>query len=562
MFICIKNAFSGDYLMTLFNLAGAAIEEFNAMACLTFEGFSASGSLQDSLIEDDNIEFLKIREVFKDKYSRLISIGMFRNCELSKFKGQMYDPTNPLCFLLQTLHDHCGNSEQFLQSYFEEPFQNYLKFLASIVHSTEENEALNLASFNQYSLQDFPNQTLETAEEFNLYFTDNFSKYLQLITQLLTQFSNQILLTLSVIESHVKPIINDDYKKLERIETPTLLTFDELNKLLNDIYNKTEDKLIKDVKNKIREYLNKDYSLLKAEGGFFNIIIDQHNLITKLNNYKNGIHQRKPIEEVTDNELSEAAAQHSITLDNIAAINRLKFIIANIGKSLAPDEEYELWEKLAGIVSSKNSTYYSDIFELYVYTLLKKYGVPIKLLKSQVKGGNKISTCDYKVSDDIAADCKCIISSNAEFHQISEHSNKIGTQIKSTIGYENITFGGGMIGYRDRNFEFLKPFSEYNDDQNSRIVILNFIINCYSEFRRHTDLKSQEKIKFILIYYLPSSNIKAEQLRNVMPDSVEEKKEIFFLITTKYATQDEIKKVVDAFKTATPMIFRFNNYFN
>lgn len=325
---------------------------------------------------------------------------------------------------------------------------------------------------------------------------------------------------------------------------------------------KTKDKLIADVKKKLGDYISKDYSLLKPDGGFINVIINQHNLVVKYKNYQKGTHQTIPIEGTTETELTEASKQYSDILDNIAVINRLKFIVSNIESVSDNNEKSELWEKLAGIVSSKSATFYSDIFELYVYTVLKSKEVPIKLLKSQVKGGNKVSTCDYKIGNDFAADCKCIISSNAEFHQISEHSSKIGKQIKSTLGYENISFGGGIIGYRDRNFDFLKPFSDYIDDEKSKLLILNFIIKCYSEFRRHTEIESQEKIKFILVYYLPNSNIEPDDLKNVKPETMEEKSEIFFLFTTKYATADEIIQIKDAFKTVTPMIFQFNNYLN
>ena len=292
------------------------------------------------------------------------------------------------------------------------------------------------------------------------------------------------------------------------------------------------------------------------------MIVNQHNLTIKYRKYQEGIHQPKPIYEATELELSEASEQYSNILDNIAVINRLKFIVTKSESLLDENEKQEFWEKLAGIVSSKSPTFYSDIFELYVYTVLKSKGVPIKFLKSQVKGGNKVSTCDYKIGDDFAADCKCIISSKADFHQISEHSSKIGQQIKSTIGYENVIFGGGIIGYRDRNFDFLKPLSEYNDTENDKLLVPNFIINCYSEFRRHTEVESQEKIKFLLIYYLPNSNIKPDDIKNAKPETVENKNEVFFVLTTKFATDEEVNKITSAFKTVTPMIFHFNNCIN
>ena len=145
---------------------------------------------------------------------------------------------------------------------------------------------------------------------------------------------------------------------------------------------------------------------------------------------------------------------------------------------------------------------------------------------------------------------------------LREMQLKIGQQIKSTIGYENVIFGGGIIGYRDRNFDFLKPLSEYNDTENDKLLVPNFIINCYSEFRRHTEVESQEKIKFLLIYYLPNSNIKPDDIKNAKPETVENKNEVFFVLTTKFATDEEVNKITSAFKTVTPMIFHFNNCIN
>lgn len=563
LFACIERICSDDYFKTLFGLAAAVPEEFDFMACLAFEGFSPWGDLKESLIEEDKIDVEKTRAVFENKYSKFISFEIFQYGEFIDFKEQDFEPTNLPRLLLQILHNHCGNSEQALQSFYEKQFQNYLNCLgAFILFTNDKNSSKLIKAFNDNYKLDFPIQAFQTEVEFNKYVEGSFLKYLDLITQLTREFSFQRQLTINVIESHLMPIINENYEFFEIKKTPSLSSFDELNSLLSEIYSKTEINLVADVKKKLREYLDKDYSSLKAEGGFINLIVNQHNLLIKHKKFQEGTQQPKSINVATEKELIEISEDSSITLDYIAVVNRLKFIITNIDDNLDPDEKSELWEKLAGIVSSKSATFYSDIFELYAYTLLKTKKVPIKLLKSQVKAGNKISTCDYKIGDDFAADCKCIISSSAEFHQISEHSSKIGKQIKSTLGYENISFGGGIIGYRDRNFDFLKPFSEYNGDEKSKLLILNFIINCYSEFRRHTEIESQEKIKFILVYYLPNSDIKPVDIINLTPDSVESKNEIFFLLTTKYATADEIEKITNAFKTVTPMIFQFNNYLN
>lgn len=559
---CIERICSNDYFNTFWHLASAVPEEFDFMACLAFEGFSPWGDTKESLIENEKIDVEKTRKVFENKYGKFLNFGIFQYREFYDFKEQSFEPTNLPRLLLQILHNHCGNSERSLQSFYDEEFQNYLNCLAAFILFTNDKNSVKLIkAFNDNYKLDFPMEAFQTEVEFNEYIERYMPKYLELIKQLSKQFSFQRQLTINVIESHLNPIINEDYNKFEKTRTPTLLTFEEFNEVLSDLYSKTVSKLIPDVKKKLSDYIKKDYSLLKPEGGFINVIISQHNLIIKYKKYQQGTHKPKLIEEATEEELSEASTQYSFILDNIAIINRLKFIVTNIETLTDNDEKSELWEKLASIVSSKSATFYSDIFELYVYTVLKSKGVPIKLLKSQIKAGNKISTCDYKIGSDFAADCKCIISSNAGFHQISEHCSKIGKQIKSTLNYENITFGGGIIGYRDRNFEFLKPFSEYNNDERSKIRIINFILSCYSEFRRHTEIESQERIKFILVYYLPNSNIKPDDIKNSKPETIEEKNEVFFILTTKYATGEEIDKIVNAFKTVTPMIFQFTNFF-
>ena len=559
---CIEYVCKNDYFNVILSLSSAVPDEFEIMACLAFEAFSPWGDIEMSLIEDDKIDIAKTKEVFTNKYAQCVNFGIFKFIDLHNFKEQAYEPANLPRLLLQILHNHCGNSEQSLQDVYGNEFQNYLNCLASFMLFINDRDSTKLISaFNKYYNLDLPFEAFKTDSEFNNYFAKKTDKFLELTKQLAKQFAFQRKLTLSVVESHLKPIISKDFVNFEKTKTPSLLTFEELNSILSDLYLKTEQKLSANFKKKLHDYIQNDYSSLNPEGGFINVIVNQHNLIVKFNKFQKGEHEPKPINKATEKELTEASEQYSITLDNIAVINRLKFIVSNIKIITDNDEKAELWEKLAGIVSSKSATFYSDIFELYVYTVLKSKSVPIKLLKSQVKNGNKVSTCDYKIGDDFAADCKCIISNNADFHQISEHSSKIGKQIKSTIGYENISFGGGIIGYRDRNFEFLKPFSEYKGDENSKLQILNFVIDYYSEFRRHTEIESQKKIKFLLIYYLPNSNIKPDDIKNATSETVEEKNEIFFLLTTKYATSDEIKKITEAFKTVTPTIFQFNNYF-
>ena len=509
------------------------------------------------------IDSIKTREVFEEKYSKFISFGMFQYRELYDFKEQEYEPKNLPRLLLQILHNHCGVSEQMVQSFYDEPFQKYLFCIGAFILFTNDKDSTKLIeAFNEFSNQNFPLLTFNTEEEFNNYIQGCFSIYLILIEELIKQFSFQRFLTISVIESHLTPIENVEYVKSETPKTPSLMTFAEFNALLEDVYSKTEIKLESNIKKKLRDYLDKDYSLLKKEGGFINLVINQHNLLVKYKKHQEGTLQPIPIDEATESEISTAAENFSITLDYIAVVSHLKLIVSDIDKVVDVNEKSELWEKLAFIVSSVSATFYNDIFELYAYTLLKKGGVPIKLLKSQINAGSKVSTCDYKIGDDFAADCKCIISNKADLHQISEHSTKIGKQIASTLGYENISFGGGIIGYRDRNFDFLKSFSEYNGDENSKHRIIHFIMSCYSEFRRHTEIASQEKIKFLLIYYLPNSNVTNDDILKATPETVEEKNEIFFLLTTKYATQEEIVKIRDAFKTVVPMIFQFNNYFN
>jgi hypothetical protein len=563
LWTCIEHVCKEDYLNVILSLSIAVPDEFEIMACLAFEGFSPWGDMEISLIENEKIDIAKTKEVFTNKYAQYINFGIFRFIHLYNFKEQAYEAANLPRLLLQILNNHCGNSEQSLQDLFGKEFQNYLNCLGSFMLFINNKDSLKLISaFNKYYNLDLPFESFQKDSEFNNYFARKADKFLDLTQQLAKQFAFQRKLTLSVIESHLNPIINKDFVNYGKTKTPSLLTFEEFNLILSDLYSKTEQNLSADIKKKLCDYIKKDYSTLNTDGGFINVIVNQHNLIVKCNKLQKGEHELKLINEATEKELTLASEQYSITLDNIAVIDRLKFIVSNIENVTDSDEKTELWEKLACIVSSKSITFYSDIFELYVYTVLKSKGVPIKLIKSQVKSGNKVSTCDYKIGDDFAADCKCIISNNADLHQISEHSSKIGKQIKSTIGYENITFGGGIIGYRDRNFEFLKPFSNYNGDEKSKQLILNFILDSYSEFRRHTEVESQEKIKFLLIYYLPNSNIKPEDIKNATYETVEEKNEIFFLLTTKYATPDEIKKITEAFKTVTPMIFQFTNYFS
>jgi hypothetical protein len=561
LYSCIERICVDDYFNSLLQLAEAVPEEFNFMTCLALEGFSTWGNLLSGLIDRETIEIKKTRQIFESKYSDSINFGIFKYKELYDFKEQDYEPRNMPRLLLKILHHHCGNSEQFIQSFYDVPFQKFLDILSAYILFWNDKNSVNfLKALDYYSSLEFQSSTLSIENDFNAFFNDCFQKYFELIRELFKQFSYLRMLTISVIESHLQVIINDKYIKIKSVDL-SIFSLKELNALLNNLLAKTECKLEPDVKGKIIEYLNKDYSMLKKEGGFINVIINQHNLALKLKKFQEGTVEPKPIGEAQEKELLEASEEYSNILDNIAVISRLNYILSNVEGNLGEDEKVGFWEKVAGIISSKSTTFYNDIFELYVYTILKLNHVPIKLLNSQVEDGKDKSTCDYKIGNDIAADCKCIISNNAGFNQLSEHCTKIGKQILSTIGYENILFGGGIIGYRDRNFEFLRPFSVYKDDEDSKISILNFIINSYSEFRRHTDKKSQEQIKFILIYYLPNSKITPEVILNAKPETVEVLNEIFFLFTTKYASSDEVQIINDTFKSVIPMTFKFNNSF-
>lgn len=569
LYICINALLEEKYYNSICFLFGAVTKEYELGSCLALESFSKWGNPEIGLFNNNKIDSDKIQGIYNAKYSHYVNLGNFKDKTVENFVlNNLQSKPSELPFLyFKILSSFCGCSDIFLESFFQKEFQEFLKIGAHFILYLQESDyekSLNLIYGKNERLDDTKKNEI-TEADFDEFVKKNEKEFIDFLTNSIIEFSKLRRITNYVIESHLEVLVSDNYNGIKGNSNIQLLTFQEfsddlLMKVIDDKYPLNSKERVA-----IKKYLELDYSKIKEKnGGFLSLVKRQHNLFIKYNKVQSGSVELKPIDDATTEDIEKVIVKNEELLNDLATVHRLKFVLDNLHLITDIDELTEIHKKIAEIVNSSSSTYFSDIFELYLGFLLRYNNVKLSFLISQKDRDNLKSTCDYKIENNITADCKCHIGNSFTLSNISNFCKTICNQIESTIGYQSIEFGGGIIGVRDNNFEVLNRLKKYipsDKSIESKAPVINFIIETYSEIRKNIGA-DVEKIKFILFYYLPNANIEVEEIFKNNKNTKTEENELFFLFTTKYATENEVIQIEKAFEGICPLIFKFNNYFN
>jgi hypothetical protein len=337
-------------------------------------------------------------------------------------------------------------------------------------------------------------------------------------------------------------------------------SLDVFNDLLNQLLQMSELSIDKKIRKVFEDYLKKDKGLLKTNSGFLGLVSRLFPLVEKYKSSKVDEVAKKEWDNLSDKQKSIESKDLEKKQNDITAMHRFSLILKGMQKVSDSNNRTILFDKIKNIVNNELSeSYFSDIFELYIFISLKNKGVEISFLKPQKRGRNTLKTCDYKFNETITADCKCLIG-NVNADSIIKYCNQVVSQIGSTIGYEGIDIGGVIICLRDSKYEYLMPLRQFSngeiDNLHSGERILQFVEQLYSDiFMDRFD--NEDKIKFLMIYYIPSFEIDLSALDNITPQSITTKNEFYFIIITKFCSDEEFDKIKKAFEIAVPMFIRF-----
>jgi hypothetical protein len=543
----------------IYALLCAIPSEFELSVTYTVSQFDVSSNVNLEKFKSP-IDHKYFSAFYDSNYKGYIDISMFFDCKLKEFKEKDLTLSLPVVYL-RKLNQYCGVSELEIEYYFESDFLSFLNFCIELIGHNGNKDYKGFANkiIDKFNLSLNSEVIIDDESFYELFLKIEKDELIKIIEYFTKYIGDLRRLTLAPLETILTPRYIGNLGKLAGESKISIMEFSELDNLLVDLFLEDKFNVNRTVQKKVEAYLNQNYNEIKELGGFFGIIRRQHNLRNRISS-KN---TRPNIDEISDVQLESKVQQYENELNDLSIISRLKTIVREL-EIYSDAEQILIKEKISSIINSNNPTYYSDIFELYFAHLLKRSGVDIKFLSSQTKEGNDVSTCDYSFNKVVGADSKCIISNKMSFSNISDWCKKIGSQIKSTIGYEGIMFGGGVIGMKDQNFDFLESCRNFNPKNQlmniETIKLVNFIIELYSEFRRHTG-ENKEFIKFLAFYYIPSSNLTIEEIRNANIDTLEEKNEMLILMTTKYATESDIDKIWEIFKPVCPLLFTFDNRF-
>jgi hypothetical protein len=528
--------------------------EINVSFCINMEWFSTLGDFTSNVVSNGKADPQVINSLVATKYNNLPPFDIYNPLnEDYKEPGQ-----NLAKRYLFNLHEFCGLPDLFIESFFKTEPQDFFKLITGTVTANSVKDFPGIISLYKEILH--PNINFDgiiSEEEFNEAVIAQPEIFLHFVKYLLEHFNNLRICTLSIIESHMEPVHITNKVVLKGPDAILSTGYNDLKGLLADML-KRDEALTPEAKTGISNFLNKDFTDSTETGGFVGLAKRQQDFSTKV-----GPAGQMPIYTVGKQEiLSVIVKLLNTDHEDLALLNWFKFVISS--RHLLKPVEYPMFlEKLISILGSNNPTYFSDIFELYYYFVIKNSDVETELLVSQVKvGGNADSTCDYKLGHSMTADCKCIISHNAKMFKISEWLNKIGSQVKNTLKIDGLDFGGGIIGIRDKGFEFLSSLKNFqgvdNYNREERELVLKFIFEVYSEYRRHTKT-NKDQVKFIVIYYIPNLDVTEEVARTRTEATSQHSNEIMMLLTTKYATENEIEVVKSVFSPVSNYIFKFNN---
>ena len=524
--------------------------EFQISRAIAFEFFSPKGDAKLKLFDDDGFSNQSIIEdLVENKHRSLPSLFIYLIGGFDDSQSFESDLVN-----------YCGVNEDIIEELHRTDFLEFSRLIFFI--SQEKGSGISLYAFLKI-MMGLPLQfeNLKNEDDFNTIISNNEKVFFEAVKSLCNKFNFFRKFTESIIETYFLPIILQQNVILNGDSNILPTVFEQFNITFSELFFADKFSLDKSSEDRIENYLSKNYDDLRGKAGFLGLASRQDELTSNLRKLKT---DRPAIESVSNEELLLKIPVYQKTLDEISIIHRFKFILDNLGLLNSVEEPIVL-KKISEIVSSQSHNFYSDIFELYFYFLMKRSGLDIYFLKSQMSGSSEISTCDYKLGSKAAADSKCLTGEKITLTSVAGYYDKIGKQIDSTIGYENVEFGGCIIGLRDVDSQLLVPFRHYNPERNDTIIerarIFKVLIQLYSEQRKDLSEKAKN-IKFLLLYYLPTAKLTIKSIREATIDTKTDDKEVMILFTTKYATESEIDVLKLLFQPVCPMLFKFNTILN
>jgi hypothetical protein len=538
----------------ILDFVNAINKELEIALTLSTEWFTELFQSQEPLLKGGLIDDEVVTSVWKKHYDKdVLTLFLF-----DKKNSDYKNLANNYQRFLFNLYRFCGLPHNFIESFFEEDFQNFYTVLIDIIVGIANDDLPAYYSTIKARLNiDTPADQIENKEQFNLAVECDLPGYLDLIKYFIDRFGRIRKCTEAIIESHLAAESPNPDARLRGNADLQISAFKDFNALLLSVIETETESINRKHKANIIAYLNAVASQTINGSGFMGLAARQ----VKFQNEFDPEKDADAFAAMTPDQKRVKIKERNKDIDDLSILHRFKLILKG-RDGLKEKEKMLFYEKVSEIVNSKSVNFYADIIELYFYFLAKASGIPIELLESRVADGKKVSTCDYKFGVNFAADCKCIITDNMQMHNISKWCEKIGLQVDSTIGYEKIEFGGGVIALKDQDIGFLRPLRDFKGidkyELEERAFVIQLLLEIYSEFRRHT-MSNAGKVKFIALYYLPSNHITTAELDRLETYSIKQVNEIMAVFTTKYASDQEFSAISEAFRSASPFIFRFNN---
>lgn len=530
-------------------------KEIRNIIILSTEWFTDGGTNDPTLIrEDKEIDQNVLESLWDAHYEQTYHPFWLFDPELANFQ----DLENEYHRIVFNLYEYCGVPDIELNYFFGTDFQLYRSLIRSIAESVSQSDHricydLLVEHFG------FPvtANTVETQEELNDLILLSPEEYYRLVQFCLDQFAAVRRCTEALLESLFTPAAPNAHAKLKGDGAADIREFERFNELLKHTLT-TETELIESKHlRKIQNYLKEINSQTLKGSGFKGMAQRQAEFLKTFDKHA----EYDAFQKMTPPQRIKAVQDRNKDMEDISAFHRLSYALEG-RDGLNPNERKLFYEKLASIVQSNSANVYSDIIELYLYFLFKASGTSVEMLTPKMHAGQVVSTCDYKFGDEVAADCKCIITDAMKMHHISSWCSKIGSQVASTIGHQNVKFGGGVIALKDQGIGFLEPLRNFtgargaHNEEGNRV--LEWILKIHAEFRRHTRLNA-EHVKFVVIYYLPATAVRIEDLETANQFTILNLLESLSIFTTKYASDDEFAEISKIFGPLAHYIFRFNN---
>ena len=543
-----------DFLVSLF---AAAEQETLTNLCLHMEMFVKTFDPKTPVYEGIRLNLFNLGALLEKEYHTLPGFAIFhpQNVDYKNPGNSIYKNC------LSNLHTYCGIKDAVIEAFFEADFQEFFDFFVNAANALGQDRVAAFIALIQDKLPaSAPVDSITTLAELNAAVLEKETELLVFLDYLLSNFAKIRHCTTAVVETLMQPVHLSQKVLLQgpgKVNNHVLDLFNShLGAVLNDA-NRTF--AVKDRK-QVTDYLTNDFRKDRRMGGFVAVVKRQ----TVIN--EDAGWGKNPFTYVlSDQQSMDIAAKHyQLNTEDLQTMTRINFVLEN--RAIFTDEEWVLVAgKIVPLLKSISSSYFSDVFELYFVTVMKKSGLVIWLIPSKTAGGQDVSTCDYKIGDSMGADAKCLIGGNIGFNQISYWINEAGGQVESSIGWEGITFGGAVIGIRDKRFNFLNPLKQFAGkdpfNEKERIPVFKLFYELYAEFRRHTET-NPEQIKFIVFYYLPETDLPVFKYGMQAQFTPDTQQELMFVFSTKYASADEIEQLKQQFKPVANFLFQFNNDLN